>query len=1238
MKLNPGISRYIHSCKEFRSLFITKYILLLLPCFLFLARDLHAQQVAEVVTDYNGFWKSGTSALNPVYPNTSHNVLCFRYNNVNYSTGVNNTRLNDSSITYTAANFLAFPVATVGGVVGSGVYIALAGNYDGVPNGYGNPLPSLKIRDVLIDGIHGLNLGTGVTNVPASALINFPVTSITTAAIADAEPDILVSQIASPSSNGDTLYFVNSSGTLVGNKIAINWTLYNTLGTYTLDLYTLQAGSLCDTAKINGTSAFNTTRDIRLIALKLSDLGITAGNAGTVSNFILKASGTSDPAFIAYNAGAFSIPAPVITIQPASQIICPNVGNSVTLTVTATGTGLSYQWRKDGTDIAGATSSTYTISNVVTSSAGAYSVIVTNPAGSVSSQTAYLNISIAVQPSPSTQTIATGAADTLSISANNASSYQWKRNGTDIAGATGVNYIINPVTSSNAGNYSVQIINAANSGCVSVLSSTVAVIAATTLYSKAGVSLNIPASWGVATNGSGSTPVDFTRAEHSFIVKNNASTGGNLTIAGTLDVANAVTTITANSTLDAGRIIRSGTGSLSGSSTSNLTVRDTSNLYFKQGNNLLKDFTVQGGTVTLLNSLSITAGSSAGSIRLYGGKLNTGDSLTFKSDSAGTARLAPVTPGAIFNGKATMERYIFSGRGWRLLSVPVSSINAPTINEAWQEGLTTASSNPNLYPGYGVKIAGGTTNYGFDQSSTNAAFIKTYSNATGSTIALASIPGTYIPITTNPGYFVYIRGDRSIDLTQGLNAAITSTTLRMKGLIKTADQPVAVNATNYTLVGNPYPSAIDFGSLTKSSVNNSMYMWDPKMAGNYGLGGYVTVSWNSNTNAYDRTASVSAMGQYIQSGEAFFVYTVDQANPGTLTIKESDKTVSVNLPASRTQGLDQKLRINLYSIDSSLNASLLDGVLTTYADENLNAVDQDDPKKLYGSNQSINIARDGKKLAIERRQTITAADTTFLNLYQMKIMNYQLELIASNMNTINSIAVVKDNYSNTINNTVLDMSGTTVIPFSVNADPASYAVNRFSIVFTNPATLPVIFTAVNAQPDHKHIIVNWSTENEDGADHYEVERSIDNRNFFTINSTAASGWNSGLASYSFTDMYPANGANYYRIRLVQAGGNQVYSKIVKASVQAAGLASSVDVYPNPITGTIIFMQFNNIKKGIYSLQLLNDMGQLVARKVLHYDGISAGAVFEINKNFVAGKYELKLTGPGITIHRGIIKK
>lgn len=82
---------------------------------------------------------------------------------------------------------------------------------------------------------------------------------------------------------------------------------------------------------------------------------------------------------------------PAITLQPVSQ--SAPVGGTLTFSVTATGTTpLSYQWRKDGMGLTGATSATITISSVQARDTGSYDVVVGNPAGSVTSAAAQLSV------------------------------------------------------------------------------------------------------------------------------------------------------------------------------------------------------------------------------------------------------------------------------------------------------------------------------------------------------------------------------------------------------------------------------------------------------------------------------------------------------------------------------------------------------------------------------------------------------------------------------------------------------------------------------------------------------------------------------------------------------------------------------------------------------------------------------------------------------------------------------
>jgi len=76
-------------------------------------------------------------------------------------------------------------------------------------------------------------------------------------------------------------------------------------------------------------------------------------------------------------------PAPAITASPTGQTVA--AGQIARFTVSATGLFLSYQWRKDGVDILGATGATYSLVPTGRDHAGTYTVVVSNPGGSVTS-------------------------------------------------------------------------------------------------------------------------------------------------------------------------------------------------------------------------------------------------------------------------------------------------------------------------------------------------------------------------------------------------------------------------------------------------------------------------------------------------------------------------------------------------------------------------------------------------------------------------------------------------------------------------------------------------------------------------------------------------------------------------------------------------------------------------------------------------------------------------------------
>ncbi len=152
---------------------------------------------------------------------------------------------------------------------------------------------------------------------------------------------------------------------------------------------------------------------------------------------------------------------PIITSQPTNQSV--PLGGTAQFNVTVQGTSpFSYQWRKNGTNIAGATVVPYKILNAKSSDAGDYSVVITNIAGVVTSAIAHLTVNLppTILVQPKSQTVMVGSSVTFSVVDSGGTSYQWKKDGVNISGATNSIYTISSVKKEDAGNYSVAVSNA----------------------------------------------------------------------------------------------------------------------------------------------------------------------------------------------------------------------------------------------------------------------------------------------------------------------------------------------------------------------------------------------------------------------------------------------------------------------------------------------------------------------------------------------------------------------------------------------------------------------------------------------------------------------------------------------------------------------------------------------------------------------------------------------------------
>jgi hypothetical protein len=232
--------------------------------------------------------------------------------------------------------------------------------------------------------------------------------------------------------------------------------------------------------------------------------GVVVGDSGTYDVVVNGTCGavTSNAAILTVNT------APAITSQPSGQALC--VGSNITFSVTATGTGITYQWRKGGGNIGGATSPSYTINGVVAGDAGNYDVVISGTCPpSVTSNVAVLSItpSPAITVHPLTQTVFVGSNVTFTVTATGAGlTYQWRKGGVNIGGATASSYTITGVALGDAGNYEVVVTGT----CPPAVTSNVAVltvntIAITTQPTNQSVCVGANATFSIVVSGAGPT-------------------------------------------------------------------------------------------------------------------------------------------------------------------------------------------------------------------------------------------------------------------------------------------------------------------------------------------------------------------------------------------------------------------------------------------------------------------------------------------------------------------------------------------------------------------------------------------------------------------------------------------------------------------------------------------------------------------------------------------------------------
>ncbi|MBL7738492.1 MAG: DUF4082 domain-containing protein [Chitinophagaceae bacterium] len=148
-------------------------------------------------------------------------------------------------------------------------------------------------------------------------------------------------------------------------------------------------------------------------------------------------------------------------------------------------------------------------------------------------------------------------------------------------------------------------------------------------------------------------------------------------------------------------------------------------------------------------------------------------------------------------------------------------------------------------------------------------------------------------------------------------------------------------------------------------------------------------------------------------------------------------------------------------------------------------------------------------------------------------------------------------------NGIYDYTNAPVFPGST-FNAANYWVD---VRFTPTFPLPVTLSDLKAVTSNKDVAVSWKTSSENNNKGFEVQRSNNGADWYTLGFVNGAGESTSIKNYSYTDRSLAPGTYYYRLNQKDFDGRSKISSVVTATISGKGQVSLFQNYPNPFKGT-----------------------------------------------------------------------
>ena len=916
----------------------------------------------------------------------------------------------------------------------------------------------------------------------------------------------------------------------------------------------------------------------------------TSDNGSTFVVVVSNSAGTatSNAATLTVNAAAV---APAITTQPSNQTV--TAGQTATFTVTATGTApLSYQWQKNGANISGATSASYTTPATTTSDSGStFVVVVSNSAGTATSNAATLTVNPApvapaITTQPANQTVTAGQTATFSVTATGTAplSYQWQKNGANISGATSASYTTPATTTSDSGStFRVVVSNSAgtatsNAATLTVTPAPVAptittqpanqtVTAGQTATFTVVASGTAPLSYQWQKNGaniSGATSTSYTTpvtttsdSGSTFVVIVSNSAGTATSNAATLTVnpapvAPAITTQPANQTVTAGQtatfaVTATGTATLtyqwqknganiSGATSASYTTPATSTS--DSGSTFKVVVTNSAGTATS-NSATLTVNAAVVAPSITTQPVNqtvtAGQTATFSVVAGGTAPLNyqwqknGVSISGATSSSFTTSATTTSDSGSTFVVVVSNSAGTATSNAATltvtpapvAPTITTQPANQTVTAGQTATfsvVANGTTPLSY-QWQKNGANISGATSSTYTTPATTSADNgaTFDVIISNSAGTVT---STTATLTVNVPPAITT---------QPANQTVPVGQTATFTVAATGTAPLSYqwqkNSVNISGATASSYTTPATIASDNGSTFRVVVSnsaGSTTSNAATLTVSAPAIGvnpTSISFGNVVVGSTLSQSliisNTGnaTLTITQINVT-GATFSASG------------YTLPLSINAGQQTTITVAFLPAAVSSVSGSVSIVSNAPTSPTSVALSGSGIASTLTLGINPTSLSFGNVLTGTTSATQNVTITNTGNssvTISQITVSGAGYTMTGGGTPVTLTPSQNIVLGVQFSPASTGSVAGSISIVSNATgSPATVTLSGAGVVQHTVSLSW-TASTSTVSGYNVYRSTTSGSgYVKINTSLVSG-------LAYTDANVTSGTTYFYV-------------------------------------------------------------------------------------------------------------